>query len=318
MTIPQISRADAAGRLDWPGAVEALRAGHLLPRAEIADMLLGGGALLSRGARIEGLGFGVKSVTVFDANPRAGLPTIQGAMLVFEPGHGRLEAIVDNDLVTGLKTAADSVLGASLLARTDSRHLLVVGAGEVAGSLLSAYPALFPGLTRISVWARRAEQAEALAATAGAGPEVVAVTDLASAAATADIVACATMARKPVLRGAWLRPGTHVDLSGAFTPEMREADDDLIGRAALFVDCRETTIRQIGELSIPIARGVIGEGAIRGALDDLVTGAVPGRRSTDEITVFKNGGGAHLDLMIARYITGRVLPGAQAAATSQS
>lgn len=302
-----ITYGEAVGRLAWTEAVAALREGHLRPRARVSDMFLGPGeaTLLSRGAWIDGLGYGVKSVTVFDGNAAEGWPTVQGAMLVFEPRHGRLDAIIESRLVTEFKTAADSVLGARLLARPNSAHLLVVGAGAVARSLVGAYAANLPALARVSVWARRREQAAALAAALRAGPlPVVAVDDLAAAVAEADIVASATMAREPVLEGAWVAPGTHVDLIGAYKADMREADDALISTASLFVDSRETTIAHIGELAIPIARGVIGPEAVRGDLYDLVGGA-PGRRSEREITVFKNGGGAHLDLMMARYIAAK-------------
>ncbi|MHA6345347.1 ornithine cyclodeaminase family protein [Roseivivax sp. CAU 1761] len=301
-----ITYDDAIGTVSWADAVEALRAGHRGPRAEVADSFLGPaeGTLLSRGAYIPGLGYGVKSVTVFGANPAAGLPTVQGAMLVFEPAQGRLTAIVESRLVTEIKTAADSVLGAELLARPDSRHLLVVGAGTVARSLVRAYTARFPGLERVSIWARRAEQARALAAEfTDLAPEVAAVPDLGAACAEADIVSSATMAREPVLRGAWIRPGTHVDLIGAYKADMREADDALIAGGALHVDSRETTLGHIGELDIPIARGVIGAGDVRGDLYDLVADPAGARRAPRDITLFKNGGGAHLDLMIARYLS---------------
>ncbi|WP_425100196.1 ornithine cyclodeaminase family protein [Tropicibacter sp. S64] len=303
-----ISYDDTIARLSWPDAVEALRAGHRLPRAQIADMFLGEatGNLLSRGAWIEGLGFCVKSVTIFNENPQHGLPTIQGAMLVFDAVNGALEAVVDGSLVTEIKTAADSVLGALCLARPDSRHLLIVGGGPVARSLIKAYPAAFPGLDRISLWTRRPEQAQALAAEFDGTVE--AVTDLRDAAGQADIISTATLARAPVLHGDWIKPGTHVDLIGAYTPDMREADDTLMARASVYVDCRETTIGHIGELMIPMAGGVITEASVLGDLYDLVNGGASARTSPEAITVFKNGGGAHLDLMIARYI---------AAATSQ-
>lgn len=303
--IPRVIAYDEmAGSLSWTGAVEALRLGHLRPKAEVADIFLGPSdkTLLSRGAFIEGLGYGVKSVTVFGGNPGVGLPTVQGAMLVFEPAHGRLQAIIDSRLVTEFKTAADSVLGARLLARPDSAHLLVVGAGAVAASLVRAYSAIFPRLARVSVWARRPDRSAALAQAFEGNPvPVSAVPDLAAAVAEADIVSTATMAREPILRGAWVRPGTHVDLIGAYKADMREADDALIAGGALFVDSRETTLGHIGELAIPIERGVIAATAIRGDLYELVEGRA-GRSSADEITVYKNGGGAHLDLMIAGYI----------------
>jgi ornithine cyclodeaminase/alanine dehydrogenase-like protein (mu-crystallin family) len=298
-------------RLSWAEVVEALRAGHLRPKAEIADIFLGpaDGTLLGRGAFIEGFGYGVKAVTVFDGNPAHGLPTIQGAMFYFEPRHGRLEAIIDSRLVTELKTAADSVLGARFLARPDSRHLLIVGAGTVARSLVMAYRSQFPDLARVSIWARRAEQSEALARAFEADPlPVAAVPDLAAAAADADIITSATMAREPILCGSWIRSGTHVDLIGAYKADMREADDALISGGSLFVDSLETTVGHIGEIAIPMSRGVLGEDAVKGDLYDLVQDRVSGRRSEEEITLFKNGGGAHLDLMVASYIAEKAAP----------
>lgn len=295
--------ADAlTGSVDWGYFADAIAAGHRLPKAAVADAFLGTGesTLLSRSAWIDGLGFGVKSVTVTAANPAQGLPAVQGAMLIFEPTQGRLRAVIDSALITNIKTAADSMLGARLLARPDSRSLLILGAGSVAGQLVAAYRAIFPGIDDIAIWNRTPAGAEKLAADSrAAGHPARAVTDPAAAAAKADIVATATMARTPVLCGAWIGPGTHVDLIGAFKPDMREADDALIAKGRLFVDSRETTLDHIGELKIPLAAGVIGRDAVLGDFYDLIAGAVPGRTDDAAITVFKNGGGAHLDLMIA-------------------
>lgn len=293
------------GRLDWPGAVEALRKGHDLPIAQIKDVFLGPptGTMVSRSAYIDGLGYGAKTFTVLDANAARGLPTVQGAMLVFDRDDGRLRAIVDSALVTEFKTAADSVLGASLLARPDSKHLLIVGAGTVATSLVKAYAAVLPGIERISVWSRRQEQAQKLVAGLGdRGVNITAVPDLQAAVGEADIVSSATMAREPLILGDWVRPGTHVDLIGAFKADMREADDVLMAKAALFVDSRETTLSHIGELIQPIASGAITADSVVGDFYDLVRSGARRRRSDHEVTVFKNGGGAHLDLMIASWI----------------
>lgn len=304
-----LSYADCMPRLSWHGAVEALRRGHGFPPAEIRDVFLGpaSGTMMSRSAYIEGLGYGAKSFTVFGANAARGLPTVQGAMLVFDPENGALSAIVDSPLVTELKTAADSVLGASLLARPGSRHLLIVGAGTVATSLVKAYTEVLPALDRVSIWARRPEQARALVASLGAslggiGAEIAVAEDLREAIGEADIVSSATMAREPVILGDWVRPGTHVDLIGAFKADMREADDRLIAGSALFVDSRATTLGHIGELIMPIESGAITAGDVLGDLYDLVREDARRRASDDEITVYKNGGGAHLDLMIATYI----------------
>ncbi len=295
-----IGAADVAGRLDWTRLVDALAEGHRGPRPALGDTFLsrGGDTLLSRAAWIDGLGVAVKSVTVLPENPARGRPSVQGAMLVFDDATGAVEAVIDSALVTKWKTAADSVLGARLLARPEARRLLIVGAGAVAASLVEAYGAVFPGLS-VAVWARRRDQAAALAERADGIVEVA--DDLPEAVAAADIVATATMARAPVVHGAWLRPGQHLDLIGAFKADMREADDAALRRGRLFVDCRETTIGHIGELTIPIAAGVIGPGDVEGDLYDLVA-ARAGRASAEEITLFKNGGGAHLDLMTGRAI----------------
>ncbi|REG31373.1 ornithine cyclodeaminase [Paracoccus versutus] len=304
--VPQfLSYAAAIGRLSWRDAVEALRQGHALPPAEIRDVFLGPptGTMMSRSALIEGLGYGAKTFTVCDGNAAKGLPTVQGAMLVFDKDTGALQAIVDSPLVTEIKTAADSVLGASLLARPDSRHLLVVGAGTVAASLVRAYTAVLPGIERVSVWSRRPEQAQALVAgLGGVAADLQPAPDLRAAVGQADIVSAATMARQPVILGDWVRPGTHVDLIGAFKADMREADDALMARAALFVDSRATTLGHIGELTMPIASGAITAESVLGDFYDLLRPGARRRRSDDEITVFKNGGGAHLDLMIASWI----------------
>ena len=298
-----ISHADVAGRLDWQGAVAALRAGHALPRAKIADTFLGPATatMMTRSAFIPGLGYGAKPFTVFDANAAQGLPTVQGAMLVFDKDDGHLRAIVENRLVTTFKTAADSVLGASLLARPDSRHLLIVGAGAVAASLVGAYTAVLPGIEQVTIWARRPDQAQALVDRVDTPARLAVATDLHDAMARADIIATTTMAREPVIAGDWVRPGTHVDLIGAYKADMREADDALMARARLFVDSRETTAH-IGELLIPIASGAITAGSVLGDLYDLVRPGAKGRQSDDDTTVFKNGGGARLDLMIASWI----------------
>ena len=292
MDIPYITAEDVS--LDWGEMVAALRAGHLGARPEIGDQFLhrGEDVLLSRAAWIDGLGAAVKSVTVFPAQ----VPSVQGAMLLFDDITGEVEAVIDSALVTRWKTVADSLLGAQLLARADAKRLLVIGAGAVAEGLVAAYPVLFPGL-EVEVWNRTAARAEALAVRAG----VRAVKDLPEAVGRADIIAVATMAKAPVLQGEWLRSGQHVDLIGAFTADMREADDAALQRSRIFVDSAATTVKHIGELMIPLASGAIARGDILGDLYDLAQGA-EGRTCPDDITLFKNGGGAHLDLMVGRAI----------------
>lgn len=295
---------DCVPKLTWPGAVNALRRGHLLARPQQGDLLLGSGmaTLLNRAAFIEGLGFAVKADSIFPGNAEKGLPSVQGAVFLFDPHNGSVRAVIDSKVITQYKTAADSLLGAQCLARPDSRHLVILGAGAVAATLARAYDAVF-ALDMISIWSRRPEQAEALAGTLGGlSAKAVAVTSLPDAVRTADIVAAATMATSPILKGEWVRPGTHVDLIGAFTPDMREADDALIAAGLVYVDFMATVMDRVGEIMLPIQSGVIDRAHVRGDLYDLVATPGSSRQSDEQITVFKNGGGAHLDLMMANYV----------------
>ncbi|NVJ90468.1 MAG: ornithine cyclodeaminase [Methylocystaceae bacterium] len=300
-SIPYISAEHVEDRLSWKAVGDAMIEGHKLARADIDDVLFkhGSDALLSRAAWIKGAGIGVKSATLFPENlnrvPK--MPSIHAVFTLFDDTTGVPTAIIDGILVTKWKTAGDSVLGARLLARPDSKVLTIVGAGAVSESLIDAYREIFPKLERIVIWNRTYAKAQDLAAR----KNVEACEDLEEALGLADIVSSATMSVDPVLRGDWIKPGTHVDMIGAYSPDMREADDVLIKKGSLFVDARETTIHDIGELIIPIKNGVITENDVKGDLYDLCN-AGKGRSSNDEITLYKNGGGAHLDLMTALYI----------------
>lgn len=287
-------QADAV--LDWVALTDALAAGHDLPKAEIGDTFLyrDPDTLLSRSAWIDGLGLAVKSATIFPGNANAGKPVVGGAVCVFSDTDGALEAMLDFHLITKWKTAGDSLLGARRLARPDSEVILIVGAGTVARNLRQAYGAVWPD-ARYLVWSRSGTSAQALAADY---PNTQAARDLEAAVGMADIVTCATMATDPVLKGAWLRPGQHIDLIGAYRPDMREADDDVLRRGRLFVDSFDTTLNHIGELKIPLAAGVIAREDVLADYYDLAKFT----RDAEDITVFKNGGGAHLDLMTCRYV----------------
>jgi ornithine cyclodeaminase len=301
MSAPEfIPFAEGEAQLDWLGLTDAIAAGHDLSKAEIADSFLyrGEDTLLNRAAWIDGLGLAVKSATIFPGNAAKGAPAINGGVSLYSDDLGVLEAIVDFHLVTKWKTAGDSLLAARRLARPDSAVILIVGAGAVAQSLVAAYGAGFPEATFL-IWNRTTTKAEALA---DQHDHVTAVEDLADAVARADIVTCATMSTQPVLRGEWLTPGTHVDLIGAYRPDMREADDEALMRARVFVDSLDTTVGHIGELKDPIARGVFSATDI---VADYYNLPAFERRSAEEITLFKNGGGAHMDLMVSRYILDR-------------
>ncbi|MAY87740.1 MAG: ornithine cyclodeaminase [Pseudooceanicola sp.] len=292
--------AEGEARLDWIGLTEALAAGHALPKAEIADTFLyrDPDTLLSRSAWIDGMGLAVKSATVFPGNPDAGKPMVNGSVSLFSDMDGTLEALVDFHLVTKWKTAGDSLLGALRLADPDSRNILIVGAGTVGRSLCEAFGAGFPNAQQ-TLWNRTKSKAEALAATLNG---VSVADDLETAVRAADIIVSATMATQPLIRGEWLRPGQHLNLIGAYRPDMRETDDTALQQARIFVDSYDTTVDHIGEIKIPIAEGAI-------TRDDLVADFYAldsfARTGADDITLFKNGGGAHMDLMTSRYILDR-------------
>lgn len=294
----EIVGPEIESKLDWVALTGALEAGHLLPRAEVADTILRRGAdtLLTRSAWIDGLGLAIKAACIYPGNPQKGTAAINGVVNLLRDADGCLEALVDFTVVTKWKTAGDSLLAARRLARKDARKILIVGAGAVAHSMVEAYRAGFPD-ARFSVWTRKPDAARAFAEATGAAP----MADLEAAVRDAEIIASATMATEPLIRGAWLQPGTHLDLIGAYRPDMREVDDETMARARIFVDSRATTIRHIGELMKPIASGAIAEGDVVADYYDLPTGRFA-RQSDDEITLCKNGGGAHLDLMTARYI----------------
>ena len=291
-----VSFEDADGLLGWLGVARAIEAGHRLSRAQTEDVILrrGPDTLLNRSAWIDGLGVAVKVCTIFPGNAARGAPTIDGAVNLCSDGDGALEAVIDFRLVTKWKTAADSLLGALRLARPDSERVLVVGAGTVARTLIDAYAAGFPQ-ARFSVWSRTPASAERLAAER---PGVAVAHDLERAVREAQIVTSATMATEPLIRGDWLAPGTHLDLIGAFRPDMREADDEALARARIFCDSRKTA-GETGEVLLPLASGAIDAGAV---LADLYEPEGMRRGGDEEVTLYKNGGGAHLDLMVGRHV----------------
>lgn len=292
-----ISFEDGEKNLEWIGLSDAISAGHRLPKAEVSDSLLyrGKDTLLVRQAWIDGLGVAVKAATVYPDNPLADVPMIHGSVSLFDNDHGQLSAIIDFHLVTKWKTAADSLLAARRLARPDSERILILGAGVVARSLHAAYSAAFPD-ARFTIWNRTRANAERLASTL---PGVDVADDLETAFKAADIITSATMSTESFIKGDWLQPGQHLDLIGAYRPDMREADDRAFERARVFVDSYDTTIGHIGEIMHPMQSGVLTREDILASHyePDLMQ-----RRSTDEITLFKNGGGAHLDLMASHYI----------------
>ncbi|MEL6642413.1 MAG: ornithine cyclodeaminase [Pseudomonadota bacterium] len=285
--------------LDWLDLTDVLAQGHTLPKATVGDTFLyrDPDTMLSRSAWIDGLGLAVKTATLFPGNRAEDKPSVNGGVMVYSDADGTPEALIDFHLITKWKTAGDSLLAARRLARPDSDKILIVGAGTVGRSLREAYGAAFPEAA-FRIWNRTASGAEDLAT---GFPNTEAIDDLQNGVAWADIITCATMSADPIIRGDWLRPGQHIDLIGAYRPDMREADDDVLRRGRIFVDSYDTTLDHIGELKVPLAEGVIGRDDVLADFYDLAAFT----RAPEDITVFKNGGGAHLDLMTARYVMAR-------------
>ncbi len=238
---------------------------------------------------------GVKLVSVFPDNHLRSLPAIHGSYLLSSGRTGELLAVIDGGELTARRTAAASALAASHLARKDASSLLVVGTGRLSVNLIEAHSRVRP-ITEVMIWGRdraKAEQAVTEARALGYAANVA--EDLEAAARQADIISCATLSRAPLIRGAWLKPGSHLDLIGAFNKDMRESDDEAVRRARLFVDTRAGAFAEAGDLLQPMAAGVIDADHIVAELSELV-GGTEGRRSAQDITLFKSVGAALEDL----------------------
>jgi len=243
----------------------------------------------------------VKLVTVL---PSAAA-TVQATVLVLDRQTGEPLAVLDGEALTLRRTAATSALAAQRLARPDAQNLLVVGSGRLALWMARAHAALRPGLRRIVVWGRRAEAAQALARELAAeGLPAAAVDDLEAATRSAQIVCCATTSAEPLVRGAWLAPGTHLDLVGGFRRDMREVDDEAVQRSRVVVDTYAGAMAEAGDLTQPLQRGAIAREHIVAELAELLRGERTGRRNDDEITLFKSVGTALEDLAAAQLVVG--------------
>jgi len=246
----------------------------------------------------------VKLSTVFPGNQGKGLPTIQGTIIVFSQT-GTPMALLDAGAITRLRTAAASALASMYLSRTDSSSLLVIGTGELAPAMAAAHCAVRP-IKRVGVWGRREQAATSTAAAVRAlvspDVEVCVSRSLEETVAGVDIVSCATSSSEPLLFGRWLKAGSFVDLVGSFSPTNREADDDVILRARVFVDTYDGAMKEAGDLLDPLKRKIITRKHIVGELADLVLDRVKGRIFEDEITLFKSVGTAIEDLALAYFV----------------
>lgn len=257
------------------------------------------GTLLLMPAWAEGAYLGVKMVTVVPDNVKRNLPAINGTYILSSAITGEVLSILDGAELTARRTAAASALAADYLARKDAQKLLIVGAGKLSLNLIEAHCAIRP-IDQVQIWARRFEQAEQLARLAEAnGFNAVAVKQLQPAAEQADIISCCTLSKTPLIQGEWLKPGAHLDLIGAYNPQMRESDDECVRRASIFVDTKAGALKEGGDLVQPIAGGVITANDIQADLYQLTRNEQAGRSSDSEITLFKSVGCALEDLAAA-------------------
>jgi ornithine cyclodeaminase len=286
------------------GALSALADGEAgLPLRQIVS-LPAGGLLASMPAHLAGRGvFGVKAISVFHANAGTPFDSHQGSILLFETANGRLLAIVDATSVTAIRTAAVSAAATRLLARPGASRLALIGAGVQARTHLDALRLVRP-VARVRVFSRNAEHARAFARSAqeSHGLEVIAAATPREAVAGADIVCTLTSSCTPVVEGAWLAPGAHVNVVGAATPACREVDTEAVVRSRVFVDRRESALAEAGDLLIPLREGAIDVGHVRAELGEILTGRARGRESETEITLFKSLGLAIEDVAAAQVV----------------
>jgi ornithine cyclodeaminase/alanine dehydrogenase-like protein (mu-crystallin family) len=241
---------------------------------------------------------GVKVVSVFPDNAARALPSVFGTYLLMDGATGEPVAALDGTRLTLWRTAAASALAARRLAREDATRMVMVGAGALAPFLIHAHLSVRP-IRSVKLWNHRPERARALAAElAGERLPVEAVEDLERAAGEADVISCATLSTAPLVRGAWLKPGAHLDLVGAFNLKMREADDEALRRASVFIDTHAAR-SEGGDVAVGLKSGAIGDGDVKGDLFDLCRGRAPGRTRPDEITLYKSVGTAIEDLAAA-------------------
>ena len=293
----------------WPELIDALaeafRDGAEMPVRHHHTVGVPGepdATLLLMPCWIPGETVGVKVANVFPGNAARGLAAVNGSYILMDGRTGAIQAVLDGGELTARRTAAASALAARYLARDDAATLLVVGTGRLAPLLAQAHGAVRP-IRRVLVWGR--DPAKAAAVADGLG-NAVAVDDLAAAAREADVISCATLSKEALIHGDWLKAGCHLDLVGAFRPDMREVDDAALARARVFVDTRGGALREGGDLVQAIAAGAMSADEVVADLAALVRGEDPGRRMHSEITAFKSVGAALEDLAAARLVAGRL------------
>lgn len=302
--------------LGWPDLIGQLRdwyCGNAVqaPDRQVLSIAQPDGSeasLLIMPAWVPGESIGVKVVTFFPGNAANGCPTINAGYLLFNGETGQMQAALDGDALTARRTAAASALAADFLARKDARHLLIVGTGQLSLAVAAAHCAV-RSYTTVSIWGRSREKAEAVAeALCAQGLPAQAARDLEVACRAADVISTVTASTGPIIQGHWLKPGSHLDLIGAFKGDMRESDDQAITQAELFVDLRAGA-SLAGDLAQPLDAGQITPGHIRADLAELCQRAHPGRRDDTARTVFKSAGMALQDLAAANLARDHAISG---------
>ncbi|MCB0687708.1 MAG: ornithine cyclodeaminase family protein [Saprospiraceae bacterium] len=242
---------------------------------------------------------GVKLITVVAGNRELGIPSIQGSYLLFNAESGEPIAQLSAPILTNFRTAATSALAAKYLARKNSKRFLMVGTGSLAPFLIRAHASV-RSYDEIAIWGRNSDKVDKIIETLESEFSIkkVLIGDLSSATKDADVISVATMSGNPLIYGANIQPGTHVDLVGSYRPDMREADDEMILKSKLYVDSPQA-IHESGDLVIPIRNKVINIDRICGSLPDLVKARIKGRSNDEEITLYKSVGHASQDLIAA-------------------
>lgn len=309
-----ITAEQVAQSLDYPSLVEALREAFQkdisVPMRHHHDMEQPNGqresTLLLMPAWESGKSVGVKLVTVSPENGKKDLPAIQGIYILFDGDTGTPKALIEAKTLTARRTAAASALATSYLARPDSTKLTMVGTGVLAPSLIQAHAAVRP-IKDVTIWGRDLKKAEDLAKEINSlGFTAHAEENLEKAVSSADIISSATLSKTPLILGEWLKPGQHIDLVGAYRPDMREADDEVIKRSSIFVDTYAGAMKEGGDIVIPLQNGILTKEDIKADLFGLTQGKHKGRRSAEEITYFKSVGHALEDLAAAQLVDKRI------------
>lgn len=289
-------------------ALEALERGEALNPLRWAMRLADSRSLIGMmpGELQEPHAIGLKVVVVFPGNHGTPYDSHQGVVMLFDPENGMPAAILDGSEVTAIRTAAVSGVATRLLARDDAHELAILGSGVQARTHLEAMRAA-RDIRRVRVFSPRAESRAAFARTESErhGIPVDAVDSARAAVEGADVVCTATSAREPVLQGAWLSDGAHVNAVGACMPSARELDTEAVLRARVFVDSRESAMNEAGDILIPQLEGALTEEHVLGELGELLTGRIAGRASGSDVTLFESLGLAVEDLAAAVLVVER-------------